>query len=531
MNAVDFDDLLVIPVKILSDFPEIRDYYQESWRFLLVDEYQDTNKVQNRFIKLLAEKYTNVCAIGDADQAIYSFRGANPENILQFSTHYPKTKTVKLEQNYRSTQTILAAANAVIENNSSRLEKKMFSAGAEGQKIKLKECSHEREEAFFVMEEIFRLKSERGYDFQDFTLLYRTNVQSRVLEEAALRYSIPYQIVGGLKFYARKEIKDLLAYLRLIANSVDTVSFLRIVNVPTRKVGKVTLGRLENYAVSKGLELPEILRHLEMVEGITKLAKANLIKLAKKIADLRQKSTSVPVSQLVETVIKEFDLENYYRDGTEEGEMRFENIQELISVAQKFDGSDSSLALFLEEVALITDADSVDDKQDRITLMTMHNAKGLEFKVVFLVGAEENILPHSRSMGTFEGLEEERRLFYVAMTRAMERLYITNARTRMIFGDYSANIASRFLTELPDDYLENMSKNQSSSIEEDISLTPIYEDFYPDLVLDFEEAEEVEHSVFGSGVIEKIEGDILTINFGSFGTKRMAASIAPLRKK
>lgn len=526
MNAVDFDDLLVLPVKIFQDFPAVREKYQKRWQYVLIDEFQDTNRVQALFAKLLSEKHGNICAIGDSDQAIYSFRGATIENILNFEKSFANCRVVKLEQNYRSTENILGAADSVIENNISRVPKKMFTLSGAGEKVKIFEYQNGRTEAESVMQEIKDLRKIEDRFYADFAILYRTNAQSRAFEEAALKYGIPYQIVGGVKFYARKEIKDLLAFLRVIANSSDTVSLLRIINVPPRKIGDITIQKLDAVAQRSGMDLFNILRHMEMAEGVSPAARDALSAFINKILALQKRKDELVVAELIHEIIEKFSLEAFYRDGTEEGEMRWENVRELSSVARKFDGTEHSLDLFLEEVALITDLDALDKDADRIKLMTLHNAKGLEFPVVFIGGVEEGILPHANSSLSPDGVEEERRLMYVGMTRAREKLYLTLARERIIFGDMSANLPSRFLGEIDEKFTETNLKT-SGGFDDNITVTPVYDD-YPEYVSDFAIGEKVSHAIFGEGRIERIEGDILTIAFKKVGTKRLAASIAPL---
>lgn len=528
MNAVDFDDLLILPVRIFQNYAQILEKYQKRWQYLLIDEFQDTNPVQYLFASLLSDKHQNICAIGDSDQAIYSFRGATIQNILDFNKNFPEAKVVKLEQNYRSTSNILSAADSVIENNSSRVPKKMFTENGEGDLVNIFEFKDGREEAEAIMREIGDLRVLDNRNYSDFAILYRTNAQSRQFEEAALKYGIPYQIVGGVKFYSRKEIKDILAYLRIIANEDDTVSLLRIINVPPRKIGKVSLQRLEAFAQSKSMELFAVLRHVELAEGITPSAKTALSEFSKKTNELKKEKNTTSVADLIMEVIKKFEIEQYLRDGTEEGEVRWENVRELVSVARKFDGVENSLDLFLEEVALIADMDSLDEKQDRIVLMTLHNAKGLEFPVVFIGGMEENLFPHANSMFSPEDIEEERRIMYVGMTRAREKLYLTYADSRMIFGDITFNRPSRFLDEIKADYV-NQPQKKEQGFSEGVSMTPMYDDF-PEYVAEFFTGDNVSHPVFGEGVISQVQGDILTVNFKKAGTKRLAASVAPLKK-
>jgi len=424
-NALDFDDLLGLTVELYEKFPDILARYQDLFRYILIDEYQDTNQAQYRLVSLLASKYRNICVVGDDFQAIYGFRGANFRNILDFEKDYPDAKIIKMEQNYRSTKSILAAAQKVIEKNMLRSDKNLWTENPEGAPATISETRNELEEIEFVRLEIEALKN--FYALNDFVILYRTNAQSRVLEEVFLQHRVPYRLIGALRFYERREIKDILAYLKIIANPNDKVSLKRILNTPPRGIGKIT-------AESMNMENPKIQKFFDMINYF------------KEIATKRQ------LDELIDIIVQETGYKNYILDGTEEGEQRLENINELKSVAQKSE----TMEEFLENVALASDLDNLDRSADAITMMTLHNAKGLEFPVVFMVGLEEGLFPHSNSMLDPSELEEERRLCYVGMTRARERLYLTYAQSRLLYGSLQMNAPSRFLSEIPEDLIERV---------------------------------------------------------------------------
>ncbi|AKM82056.1 TPA: ATP-dependent DNA helicase PcrA [Candidatus Berkelbacteria bacterium] len=424
-NALDFDDLLVKTVELFTKFPEILKRYQELFRYILIDEYQDTNTVQYRLVNLLSEKYKNICVVGDDFQAIYGFRGANFKNILDFEKDYPEAVVIKMEQNYRSTKNILEAAQSVIERNTLRSEKKLWTENEEGMPASVYEANNELDEIEFVKNEIVAFSHMNSLN--DFTILYRTNAQSRIIEEFFLQNRIPYRLIGALRFYDRREIKDILAYLKVIHNESDKVSLRRIINTPTRGIGEKT-------AAAFDLENPKIKVFMQMMENFRNAAKEKKI------------------DELIDEVTRESGYKNYILDGTEEGESRWENIEELKSVAQKSE----SLEEFLENVALVSDVDNYNKDAEAVTLMTLHNAKGLEFPIVFMVGMEEGLFPHSNCLADPNEVEEERRLCYVGMTRAQKRLYMTHARCRMIFGTTSANMPSRFLSEIPEYLIERI---------------------------------------------------------------------------
>lgn len=525
-NALDFDDLIILPVQIFQTKPEILQKYQNWWRYMMIDEYQDTNYIQYLFAKLICQKHRNICAIGDSDQSIYKFRGADLSNILNFQKEYDDAKVVTLNQNYRSTKNILAAADAVISQNTNRLEKVMKTDNPEGSEISVMEVSDEREEADLIFNEIAQ-EIGKGKNLSDFAILYRTNAQSRALEESALRHGVPYTIVGGLKFYARAEVKDILAYLRLVLNPDDDVSLERIINVPARKIGKTSIDRLKNFALSQKMELGRVLSHVASAEGIPTAAKTKMLEFDTLITSLRTQYQTMKLSEFLERVIEKTGYEKMLETQGEEGHVRLENIREMVSVAKKYDQVDPSraLSLFLEEVALVSDLDEVKQNDEKVTMMTMHAAKGLEFPVVFLAGCEENIFPSSRSLFTPDDLEEERRLMYVGITRAEEKLYITLAKSRMLYGDIMYNSPSRFVAEIPEELCDG---NYFADRSFGSSFT---ESSVPTATHGYEVHDIVEHAKFGLGKVVNIEGDILTIVFQSAGEKRLVGSIAPLEKR
>ncbi len=434
-NALDFDDLLVWLVRLFEERLDIRERYQEQFRHILVDEYQDTNKVQYYLIKLLASKFRNLCVVGDDWQAIYAFRGANYRNILDFERDWPDATVIKLEQNYRSTQTILDGAQAVIGKNIHRTDKTLWTANTVGSPITLYEASNERAEAEFLLTEIASLHRGEGRRPEDFAVLYRTNAQSRILEEMFLRYNVPYKLVGALRFYERKEVKDILAYLRLLQNPTDQVALERIINVPTRGIGQKAVGelRLQGYEALTAAN-PKVRSFFQMIDG------------------LRRLSVTYHPSEIIDLVAETTGYKRFLLDGSQEGERRWENVEELKSVATGL----SDLAIFLEQVALVSDVDNLDPNAGAVTLMTLHAAKGLEFPLVFMVGLEEGIFPHSRSLMEPAEMEEERRLCYVGMTRARERLYLTWARMRLLYGNMQTNLSSRFIAEIPEELVDRL---------------------------------------------------------------------------
>jgi DNA helicase-2/ATP-dependent DNA helicase PcrA len=528
-DALDFDDIIMLVVDIFRRFPDVLMRYQEMFKYIMVDEYQDTNHAQYVLVSMLAKKYGNVCVVGDDWQGIYSWRGANIQNILDFEKDYPTAKIIKLEQNYRSTQNILDAAYGVISKNVNRKDKKVWTENIGGHLISSYEAMNERDEAEFIIAEIRNYQVEHKNKLADFVVLYRTNAQSRIIEEAMLRNSVPYRIIGGLKFYQRKEVKDVIAYLRLVQNFQDEISLERVINEPRRGVGEKTLQKWISFAkennlnmIMAGLEIP-----MQSATQIPKTKALDIAKFCEFIIKIKSIVAEKTLTELMEVVFKESGYERYLLDGTEEGEMRFENIKELLTVAKKYDEyiGEEALNLFLEEVALIADTDNIDQSIDSVHMMTLHSAKGLEFKVVFIAGLEDGILPHSRSIISQSEMEEERRLMYVGITRAKEKVYLLFTNERNIFGSTQINAPSRFFDDIPEHLLEICKKQTCNKFsfkkKEDASRLS---------TSDFKGGERVRHETFGDGLIISAQGDILTIAFSTAGLKKLSASIAPLKK-
>jgi len=556
-SGLDFDDILMNTVKIFQKYPEVLEKYQNHFHYVMVDEYQDTNHAQYTLVKILADKHKNLCVVGDDWQGIYSWRGANIQNILDFEKDYPEAKVIKLEQNYRSTQNILDAAYGVISKNVNRKDKKIWTENKGGHLLTSYEANNERDEAEFVISEIQKYKQKNKADFSDFVALYRTNAQSRMLEEAMLRNSIPYRIIGGVKFYQRKEVKDVVAYLRLIQNFTDEVSLERIINEPKRNIGDVSLANWMKYAKENKLDLVEAGFKIPKDDKLLKISKARLEEIAKFSDFIKRMKEILPkmnLADFMEKVFKESGYEKSLTDGTEEGEMRLENIHELLTVAKKYDEykSEEGLNLLLEEVALIADTDNIDQGKDSVHLMTLHSAKGLEFKVVFIVGLEEGILPHSRSVMNESEMEEERRLMYVGITRAKEKVYLLFTGERNIFGSTQINPPSRFINDIPEHLIEIEETKQTSTFFSDgNSKKSFYHRSSKKVKMKdvtfigknksadaseknqgsgFKDGDRVEHKAFGSGLIISTQGDVLTIAFKQVGLKKLSASVAPLKK-
>lgn len=459
-NSLDFDDLIMTTIQLFTEVPEVLEHYQNKFQYVHVDEYQDTNRAQYMLCKMIADKHHRICVVGDSDQSIYRWRGADITNILNFEEDYPEAVTILLEQNYRSTTNILNAANKVISNNTGRKAKNLWSDKGEGRKIQLYQADSEHEEGYFIVTEM-KKGLDNGKKYRDFAILYRTNAQSRVIEEILIKSEVPYQIVGGIKFYDRKEIKDLLAYLRLISNPDDDISLRRIINVPKRGIGDTTLDKLAEAAAARGTSIFALMADLDGLD-IASRTKNTLREFHSMIVNLHQMLEFLSVTELTEKTLEltEYRLE-LQRENTLESKSRLENMDEFLSVTMEFEkrNEDKSLVSFLTDLALIADIDSMNKDEDAeggnsVVLMTMHSAKGLEFPVVFIVGLEESVFPHSRALNDNEELEEERRLAYVGITRAEEELYLTCARMRTLFGRMSANSPSRFLREIPDQFKE-----------------------------------------------------------------------------
>lgn len=536
-NALDFDDLIGKSVELFDTYPDVLDAYQERWQFIHVDEYQDTNHAQYRLITLLAEKYRNLCVVGDDWQGIYSWRGADIRNIIDFEKDYPEATVIKLEQNYRSTKNILSAAQEIITKNRNRTDKELWTDNDNGSIIKLKQAYDQKHEAMIVIDEI----EKQNFNFGEVAILYRTNAQSRALEEMLMKGGIPYQIVGGVNFYDRREIKDVMAYLMVLFNPLDKISLLRIINTPSRKIGKTSLENIHEYAYAKSLTLYEALSKFEDLP-INSGAKKAIKSFVTLIEKLRGKTQTQNIVSLIESVVVDTGYKDYLLDGTDEGVERFENVQELVSAASKYSHLEplNSLRAFLEEVALITDLDSYGDEDNHITLMTLHAAKGLEFPHVFLTGMEENIFPHSRSLLDPMQEEEERRLCYVGMTRARENLFLICAKERMLHGSIQVNPMSRFVHEIPSDLVEYETTipafGQRTSLGSGSGYTTFAEEDEGNdsptkkESTDYHDGDKVSHPAFGKGMIVSVSGDIGTIAFERVGVKKLVLSVAPIEK-
>lgn len=454
-NAIDFDDIINFTIKILLDNPDLLEYYSGKFKYVLVDEYQDTNKAQFTLVTLLASKYGNITVVGDNDQGIYSFRGADITNILNFEKDFPGTRIIKLEQNYRCTQNILNAANEVIKNNETKYEKKLWTDNDKGNLPKVFRGDNEYDEANYIVRQINSLKTEEYYKYSDFAVLYRMNSQSRSIEDILRRENIPYKIVGGLKFYERKEIKDIIAYLRLIQNTNDNLSLTRIINEPKRGVGKTSLDNVEALATNSGVSMYEVIKNADNY-GLNRVF-ANTREFISVIEELRSKKENIKISELIKDTLKQTGYTKALEvENTVEAESRLQNLDEFLTVAIEFEeeSADSSLSEFLEGITLSSDLDGMEENEESVTLMTLHSAKGLEFPVVFLVGMEEGIFPGYKTIGEPKELEEERRLCYVGITRAKENLFLTCSRQRTIFGSTSCNAVSRFVKEIPPSMLD-----------------------------------------------------------------------------
>lgn len=454
-NAIDFDDIINYTIKILMDNPDVLDYYSDKFHYVLVDEYQDTNKSQFTLVTLLASKYGNITVVGDNDQGIYSFRGADISNILNFEKDFPGTKIIKLEQNYRCTQNILNAANAVIKNNEVKYKKELWTQNEEGKLPHLHQAKNEYDEGTFIVDQINHLKREEYYHNSDFAILYRMNTQSRAIEDILRRENIPYRIIGGLKFYERKEIKDIISYLRLIQNPLDNLSLKRVINEPKRGIGKTSLDKIEQLAGEQGISMYEIIKNADQY-GLNRVF-LNSREFINTIEEMRNKKDSISISELItQTLTKSGYTKALEQENNIEAENRIQNLEEFLTVAIEFEkeSAENTLSEFLEGITLSSDIDNLEETDDTVTLMTLHSAKGLEFPVVFLVGMEEGIFPGYKSISEPTELEEERRLCYVGITRAKEYLYLTCSKQRTIFGSTSFNPLSRFLTEIPPELLE-----------------------------------------------------------------------------
>ena len=536
-NALDFDDLILKTVDLFNEHPEVLAFYQNKFRYILVDEYQDTNTPQYRLVHLLSQSHRNLCVVGDDDQSIYKFRGANIENILNFELDYPEATVIKLEQNYRSTKNILDAANRVISNNDRRKAKKLWTQKPEGYKVRYRQASTERQEAEFVVHEAMRLCADGGIKLSDVAVLYRTNAQSRVLEEAFITRAVPYKVVGSLGFYQRKEIKDVLAYLRVILNPADDISLKRIINQPRRGIGDRTIEMLEQYASRLEVSLFEALSGAAE-EGYIAAGPAKRVKefagMMKGLIGMRDKHSVVAF--ISEVLDKTGYVKALEQEDTIESRGRIENIRELVSAAVGFEENhegEATLLEFLERVALVSETDNLDEGEG-VTLMTLHSAKGLEFPVVFMTGMEDGVFPLSRAIDEPEELEEERRLCYVGMTRAKEILYLTRAEMRTLYGYTNVNLPSRFLKEVPEELLEAVGNGPADAkapggrffgVGGGSGGTGSTGKYRP--------GSRIQHRIWGMGTVIKAEhkGDDteITIAFPGLGVKKVLASVAPLK--
>ena len=554
-NALDFDDLLVKTVELFQSCPDVLEYYQNRFRYIMVDEYQDTNTVQFKFISTLARQYRNLCVVGDDDQSIYKFRGANIRNILDFEKVFPDAKVVKLEQNYRSTQNILNAANGVIANNRGRKEKALWTENEQGEPILFQQFQNGYEEAEYVSGEISKKVREGEAEYQDFAVLYRTNAQSRLFEEKFLYANIPYKIVGGVNFYSRKEIKDILAYLKTIDNGKDDLAVRRIINVPKRGIGNVTLAKVQAYADSRDISFFEALEEAGEIPGLGKAA-LKIQPFVHLIHEMRLSLADMSIQDLIQAILdKTGYAEDLKNEDTDESEARLENIDEFINKAVTYEegAEEPNLSGFLEEVALVADIDSVEDGDNRVLLMTLHSAKGLEFPYVYLAGMEDGLFPSYMSIAAddpTEEIEEERRLCYVGITRAMKELTITCARCRMVRGETQYNNVSRFVREIPPELLARKSvmprepkkpevpQNTSYQKAKEAFRTKTFDPQQFKVVkadkLDYTVGDQVSHVKFGKGtVLEITEGGRdyeVKVDFERVGVKKMFASFAKLKK-
>lgn len=549
-NAVDFDDLLFLAVRLLQEKEDVREKYQSRFQYILVDEYQDTNHAQYALTKILAARWRNICVVGDADQSIYAWRGADIRNIIDFTRDYPDAASIKLEQNYRSTKTILHAANAVIDNNESRPKKTLWTENPAGNKIIHYQAQTEHDEADYIAGVIYNRHEISHEPYGDMAILFRTNAQSRVLEEKLMRYAIPYTMVGGTKFYDRKEIKDVLAYLRLLYNPEDSLSLMRIINVPKRNIGATTMEHVAAYAEEQGISLFEALSSTDEIP-VTKRARTSLENFAAMIFDLLNDIEGKDVLSLIETVIKQTgygDMLDKEAEHDPQGESRKENVGEFLSVAKDYMDSnpDGNLQDFLENVALVSDVDDFESSESKVTLMTLHAAKGLEFPVVFLTGLDEGLFPHSRTLLDPAQVEEERRLAYVGITRAERQLYVTNAITRTMYGRISAYMPSRFLAEIPPQLMEDyhrksaMPQSRTTAVPGKQRVSILTKPVASSLpkkhaVTDtFAKGDKVRHKIWGIGTVLDVIGEgpnmQMKIQFPTKGVRQVVVKYAPLEK-
>lgn len=558
-NALDFDDLLMLSIKLLQENKEVREKYQDRFDYLLVDEYQDTNHAQYLLTKFLAAKHRNICVVGDADQSIYGWRGADIQNILDFEKDYPDAKVIKLEQNYRSTQIILDAANAVIENNTGRKPKNLWTENKSGADIIYFQAVDERDEARFVIEQLQNLQRTENKKLGDMAILYRTNTQSRIFEEMLIKSGISYNMVGGLKFYERKEIKDIIAYLRVIFNPADSLSLLRIINVPKRGIGDASLAKIQAYAAANNVSLFEAVSNAVAIDGLSSRFVSKLDDLAGIIFELMNLANEAPVEDLIDRVLRDTGyLEELENERTPQAQSRIDNLHELISVAQEFAASEeeNNLENFLAHVALVSDIDDTELGEDAITLMTLHSSKGLEFPVVFLVGMEEGLFPHARTLMDETEIEEERRLCYVGITRAKEKLFLSSTKMRTIYGNTVTYPPSRFLQEIPARLVKTIKRQERfnalenfKQVSEKYSARPQKpaSTFNPHSFMPqkpaaaaggtgtrFNTGDRVSHSKWGEGMVVSVkdspDGQEVKVAFAGAGVRSLLTKYAVLKK-
>jgi DNA helicase-2/ATP-dependent DNA helicase PcrA len=540
-SAVDFDDILKLTVELFQAFPEVLERWQNRFKYILVDEYQDTNRAQYMLVKLLASKHRNICVVGDADQSIYAFRGADMRNMLEFEKDYPDARIVLLEQNYRSTQNILDAANAVITNNIGRKPKRLWTDEGAGEKIVVFEAQDEHDEAAFIAEEIARLQ-DVGKSLNDIAVFYRTNAQSRVIEELFVRFGVTYQVVGGLKYYDRREVKDALAYLRSVVNPDDQVAIKRVINTPRRSIGDTSVAHVDRYAEAQNVGFMEALRDARNIHQLTARAQNAILEFVSVIDVLAAKAANGPEAAVASVLDDTGYVDMIRSERTIEAMGREENLKELLTAAAEFEevgpasmGPDEwaaldgigKLEMFLEAISLVTDLDGI-DQSSAVTLMTLHNAKGLEYPAVFLTGLEDGVFPHMRSLGDPKELEEERRICYVGITRAEERLYLTRAWTRSLWGQTNYNGASRFLSEIPEGLTTTAKRTRRSRTLESRNPVATVSD------ADIASGDRVRHSHWGEGVVNEIVGvgdrAEAVVDFEQNGSKRLLLAWAPLEK-
>ena len=519
-NSVDFDDLLILPIKLFREYPDVLKYYQDKYKYVLIDEYQDTNQAQYIFSKMLCNTHKNIFVVGDNDQAIYAFRGANYKNILNFEKDYPDAKVIMLEENYRSTQNILDAANSVIRHNKMRKDKNLWCNNDIGSKVKYVKTETDKDECSYVSEKIKEIH-DNGVNYDEIAILYRTNAQSRLIEEEMLKNGIPYRVVGSFYFYNRKEIKDLLCYLRLINNHDDDVSLLRVINTPKRGIGDKTIENLTNVATEKGISL------FEAIESGKELSFKNMI------LDMEKKCENLTLTEMVDLVLSESGMKDEYKgDKSLEAEIRLENLEEFKSITNGYEEEYGVISLtdFLNEVAIVSDVSEHQDSTNKVSLMTIHAVKGLEFDNVFIMGMEEGLFPHYNSInsGSIAEIEEERRLCYVAITRAKKNLWMLNAKRRMLFGNTQINMPSRFMDEIDNKYLET-EDNRTNIVNKMVSF--VKEDKFRSDDVSYNIGDHVKHDEFGEGVVISVDGSLITIAFPHpYGIKKMMAKHKSITK-